>query len=196
VDKWTGGRAGLHREVLTEVFEPGTAQFRYRVFSLSRCRAEDYLAAVEPLAWVLAAVMQPGKWRPAEHKVKCLKRIASGDLTPGRRWQLSNWVRTYLQLTGRDAEEFQDLLNVPANREVKDMALTWEETLEERAVEGELKGRIEGMRQVVLRQLGRRFGAVPEKVRRRVEAIESPESLNELAERVLDAGSIDEMGLT
>jgi hypothetical protein len=36
---------------------------------------------------------------------------------------------------------------------------------------------------------------VPEKVRRRVEAIESPDTLNELAERVLDASSIDEMGL-
>jgi len=83
------------------------------------------------------------------------------------------------------------------------MELTWEETLERRGIEGRIEGKIEGkieggieaLRQVVLRLLGRRFGTVPERVRRRVEAIESPESLNELAERVLKAGSIDEMGL-
>lgn len=71
------------------------------------------------------------------------------------------------------------------------MALTWEETLEERGIEE----RIKALQQVVLRLLSHRFGAVPEGVRRRVEEIGSPESLNELAERVLDAGSIDEMGL-
>jgi hypothetical protein len=43
--------------------------------------------------------------------------------------------------------------------------------------------------------LGHRFGAVPERIQQKVEAIESPESLNELAERVLDAVSLDEMGL-
>jgi len=90
-----------------------------------------------------------------------------------------------------------------ANREVKAMEMTWERMLEQRESVGRSEGRSEGrteggidaLRQVVLRLLDRRFGAVPEKVRRSVEAIDSPESLNELAERVLDAGSIDEMGL-
>ena len=190
-----GGRPGLHRKLLVEGFEPGTAQFRYRAFSLAGCRAEEYLSATEPLAWALAAVMRRGRWSPDEHKMECMKRIAAADLVPSRRWLLAKWVETYLQLKGRDAEEYQRKLDLPANREVKDMELTWEKTLERRGIEGKVEGKIEALRQVVLRLLGRRFGAVPERVRRRVEAIESPESLNELAERVLDAGSIEEMGL-
>jgi len=139
--------------------------------------------------------------------MECMKRIAAADLVPSRRWLLAKWVETYLQLEGRDAEAYQRKLNLPANREVMNMELTWEETLERRGIEGKIAGKIEGkiegkvegrieaLRQVVLRLLGRRFGEVPERVQRRVEAIESPESLNELAERVLEVGSIDEMGL-
>jgi hypothetical protein len=186
-----GGRPGLHRKLLAEGFEPGTAQFRYRAFSLAGCRAEEYLSAAEPLAWALAAVMRRGRWSPDEHKLECMKRIAAADLVPSRRWLLAKWVETYLQLKGRDAEAYQRKLNLPANREVKDMELTWEETLEQRGVEAS----VETLRHVVLRLLGRRFGEVPEKVQQRVEAIESQESLNELFERVLEAGSIDEMGL-
>jgi hypothetical protein len=61
--------------------------------------------------------------------------------------------------------------------------------------EGRQKGQIEGMRQLLLRQLERRFGVLPQGVRRRVRAISSTKKLQELAERVLVAGSLAELGL-
>ncbi len=100
------------------------------------------------------------------------------------------------------------------------MAMTWSETQqaigreeglkegrregkEEGLREGKEKGRQEGVelgaqqgaRQVLLRQLGKRFGPLPETVRRRVEAISSLDRLTELAERVLSAHSLEETGL-
>jgi len=75
----------------------------------------------------------------------------------------------------------------------------WEEGKEEGRREGEGKGlRVgvaEGTRQVLLHQLGKRFGPLPETVRRRVEAIDSLDLLTRLAERLLSAHSLEEMGL-
>jgi putative YhgA-like transposase/uncharacterized protein DUF4351 len=60
---------------------------------------------------------------------------------------------------------------------------------------GRQEGKVEGMRQLVLQLLEQRFGTLPLGVRRRVRAIESPKELGALAERVLVAGSLAEMGL-
>ncbi|MEA2602655.1 MAG: hypothetical protein QOF89_3647 [Acidobacteriota bacterium] len=88
------------------------------------------------------------------------------------------------------------------------MAMTWSETqqavgrekgLEEGRREGMQEGveagAQQGARQVLLHQLGKRFGPLPETVRRRIEAISSLDRLTELAERVLSAHSLEEMGL-
>ncbi|HEX4965926.1 MAG TPA: DUF4351 domain-containing protein [Thermoanaerobaculia bacterium] len=57
------------------------------------------------------------------------------------------------------------------------------------------KGTRQGVRKVLLLQLGKRFGPLPETVRRRVEAIDSLDLLTGLAERLLSAHSLEEMGL-
>lgn len=80
------------------------------------------------------------------------------------------------------------------------MAMTWSETQqakgrEEGRAEGMVQGAQRGARQLLLHQLGKRFGPLPDNVRRRVETITSLDRLTELAERVLSAHSLDEMGL-
>lgn len=192
-----GGRPGLHREALAEGFEEvATASFRYRAFSLSGCRAEDYLALVEPLAWALAALMRRGRWSRAEQKIECLRRIAAAELSGSRRWLLGNWVGTYLQLHGRDAAEYERLRDLAVNREVKAMEMTWAERMEAEYTRKGIETGLAALRQVVLRLLDRRFGSVPETVRRKVEAIDAMEPLADLAEKVLEVRSIDDMGLS
>ena len=197
-----GGRPGAHYELLLEGFEElETARFRYRVFNLSGCRAEEYLALPEPLAWALAALMRRGRWSRAEHKIECLRRIAGADLSGSQRWLLGNWVETYLQLDERETMEYARLCELTVNQEVRDMEMTWAERMEEKYTQKGLekgfeKGRLEGMRQIVLQLLGRRFGAVPETVRRKVEAIEESAPLSDLTNKVLDARSIEELGLS
>ena len=50
-------------------------------------------------------------------------------------------------------------------------------------------------RQTLLRQLGVRFGPLSDDVKRRVEAIRSVERLNQIADQILVARSLEEMGL-
>lgn len=88
------------------------------------------------------------------------------------------------------------------------MEMTWAERMEaeytrkgveagiEKGIETGLEKGITALRQVVLRLLDRRFGAVPETVRRKVEAIDSMEPLADLAEKVLEVRSIEDMGLS
>ena len=73
---------------------------------------------------------------------------------------------------------------------------TWAEQLvDEGWQKGVETGLEQGGKQMLLRLLGVRFGPLPEDVKRRVEAIASAERLNQIAEQVLGAKSLEEMGL-
>ena len=61
--------------------------------------------------------------------------------------------------------------------------------------EGVALGREEGVRKTVLRLLRRRFGPLPDEVKRRVEAICSIDRLNQIVDQILVARSLEEMGL-
>jgi hypothetical protein len=53
----------------------------------------------------------------------------------------------------------------------------------------------EGKRALLLEQLDRRFGPLPEATVKGVHALTSSEELSRLAARVLDAPSLDDLGL-
>ncbi len=177
------GRPGVSLESWESVFGPDFPEPRYVAFGLAGCRAVEYLARPEPLAWALAALMNPAPMSRAEHKMACLRRIAGlrGRVDP---FLLVDCVENYLQLDPGEVAEFDALRSRKENREVRAMAMTWSETQQ-----------AQGAHQLLLRLLGKRFGPLPENVRRRVETITSLDRLTELAERVLSAHSLEEMGL-
>jgi hypothetical protein len=140
--------------------------------------------------------MRRGKWSRAEHKIECLRRIAGADLSGSHRWLLGNWVETYIQLNDRETAEYARLCELAVNQEVRAMEMTWAERMEEKYTQKGIEQGIEALRRVVLRLLSRRFGSVPETVRRRVEGIEAMEPLENLAERALEAQSIEDLGLS
>lgn len=192
-----GGTPGVCRTLLAEGFDdPETARFRFRVLSVSGCRAEEYLDRPEPLAWALAALMRPGRWSRAEHRMACFRRIADADLPDLQRFLLVNYVETYLQLSGRDAAEYERLAQRPENREVRAMEMTWADRMIQK---GRLEGRaeaVENLRGVVLHLLEQRFGPLPARVRRRVERLRTLRSLRGIAEQVLVASSLHDLGLS
>jgi Domain of unknown function (DUF4351) len=103
-------------------------------------------------------------------------------------------------LRGREAAEYARLRELAVNQEVKAMEMTWEERMEEKYTQkglekGLVQGRLDALRGVVLRLLRHRFGVVPESVQSKVEAIDEIAPLSDLAERVLEIDSIEEIGL-
>jgi len=188
--------------------------FRYYLLCLEGSRAEDFLAQAQPLGWALAALMRAETLSRAEHKMACLRRIAAAPLGDLHRFLLVV-VETYLQLTGRDAEELAALQALGNAEEVRSMGtrrLSWAEQFEEkgwkkgvelgwnkgmeRGIEKGVESGVEtGVRQTLLRLLGARFGPLSDDVRQRVEAIHSIERLNQIAEHLLVARSLEEMDL-
>jgi uncharacterized protein DUF4351 len=187
------GRPGLRREcVEVRVGAHLISTFHYTSLGLAGHPAGDYLDRPEPLAWGLAALMHPGGQSRAELKLACLRRVARAELAELPRLVLVNWVETYLQLTPEEAAEYDALRALEGDREVRAMQMTWAEKLE---AKGEAKGRATGAREVLLRQLRRRFGPLPAGVEQRLQEVSSLARLSRLADKVLDARSLEELGL-
>jgi predicted transposase/invertase (TIGR01784 family) len=93
-------------------------------------------------------------------------------------------------------------VTIPEVAELEDMTML-EETLaewfngarEEGLQVGREEGQLEGVRQVLLRQMERRFGKLPQRTLEQVRSISSLAFLEELTERVLVADSLQAMGL-
>ena len=176
-------------------------RFRYRSLGLSRARAEDFLARPEPLAWVCAALARPpGRDRRALRRM-CLSKIAAAEgLDDESRFRLFNGVATYLELDGGAAAEYAVLRAAQTGPEAKMRPITWEEKMVARGMElglerGLARGQEKGMREVLLLQLKRRFPSLTGRAVQRVQAITSTEELGSLAERLLTARSLEELGL-
>jgi len=197
-----GGRPGVELVAVEEGFEPlATGMFRYRALGLSGCRAADWLERPEPVAWALAALMDPGEWSRAELKIECLRRVQQGDVAGFGKDVLLHWIDTYVQLAGEDAAEYRRLLALPKNKEVRRMEQTWMSRAEEQGFKkgkavGLEKGKAEAidwMRRIVLQRIERRFGPVTEPVQARVQAVTSIETLARLLEKLPSLRSAEDL---
>ncbi|HEY0556079.1 MAG TPA: Rpn family recombination-promoting nuclease/putative transposase, partial [Thermoanaerobaculia bacterium] len=105
------------------------------------------------------------------------------------------WALQVLRRTHRGATipEVEDLEEVPMLEErIRD----WErKARREGRKEGREEGLVEEARRMVLRQMERRFGAVPRRIRERVNAISSLQELDDVADKVLMAGSLQDLGI-
>ncbi len=209
-----GGPAGLEQSVYDETsLGREVATFNYVSLGLSGASPAELLDRPEPLAWALAALTRPRpRSQRAELRLACLDRIAAApDLDPRRRLMLVNCVVTYIESNQESAQEFEALLAEHGNQEVRDMIMTWVEKVEARGeargvARGEARGEARGyargleegldeMRHSVQRWVKRRFGAVPRKVSQRISEISSHRKLFQLAERVQEVESLDDLDL-
>ncbi len=189
------GRPGVCLKSWENDLGPSFPEPRYVVFGLAGCQAAEYLARPEPLAWALAAVMDPGDLSRAELKMACIRRI-TGLRVKTDPFLLVDCVENYLQLEAREVAEFEALHSRRENQEVRTVAMTWSEKIAAQGeARGEAKGETKGVREVLLLLLAERFGPLPEGARRQVEEISSLQRLTQLAKRVLTAHSLEEMGL-
>ena len=99
-------------------------------------------------------------------------------------------------MDGGAAEEYEALRARFMKPGVEMKPVTWEEKVEARGMKrGREEGKQEGMRELLLRQIRTRFPSLTGQAIEKIEAIRSPEELGSLAERLLTARSIEELGL-
>ncbi|MEM9596630.1 MAG: DUF4351 domain-containing protein [Acidobacteriota bacterium] len=191
-----GGPRGVELlEVREQVLDgPEISVFRFVAFGVSRCEAAEYLSRPEPMSWALASLMRaPGGDRVAL-KLGCLRPIAEADLDEARRFLLLNTVETYVELSEEESSRFAASL-VDETEEVKAMETTWADKLVAKGVkEGVVTGRREGMVDTTVRLLEKRFGRLPGASRRRIDGLDE-RGLEALADRLLDAASLQDLGL-
>jgi hypothetical protein len=191
-----GGEPGLRVLPLPGVtMAPGLGS-QYVAFGLSGCDAAAYLARPEPLAWALAALMNPGKLGRAELKTACLRRIRKARLTAEGRALLLECVTVYLELTPEEVSEYATSGTGGGKQAMRVADMSFEQLYRAEARKRERRaGKEQGIREVLLRLLTKRFGPLPDSVRQRVEEIDSVARLTRLAERVLTASSLEDLKL-
>ncbi len=132
-------------------------RFRYYGFTLAANSAEDYVEDPRPVAWALAALMRPWRWKPERLKLECLLRIEHADLEIDQRALLWEFVEAHLPLAGEAETELR-------------------EALREQAVV---------MRETVIPYLDERLGPLfPSDCRQRLSAAEDPMEVHRLIEQV------------
>jgi predicted transposase/invertase (TIGR01784 family) len=124
-----------------------------------------------------------------------LARLLPPGEEPELRRTITIWLLAVLRriFPGVTIPETVDLEDAPM---LEETMLEWRRKNRREALkEGRKEGLQEGMRQLLLQQLERRFGPLSEEERHRIEAITSPARLKRLADKILTARSLDEMGL-
>lgn len=159
---------------------------RYRFVGLPALDGERYLEGENPLGVALASLMRLPSERRAELKARAMRRVADASVNELPRYFLMGVIETYLKLDTTQQEIYDRLTET---EEMQDLMKTWNPWEEK----GEQRGRVEGHRELIRYQLERKFGAIPEPVNARLDEM-SPDELLELADKILTATSLSDLG--
>jgi len=166
-------------------------RFVYECVGLSALAASEYWAMGSPVAGALAALMDRSSVsEPLTLRALMLKRVAQSDLDDARKFLLVNFIQTYYPLAADEGEAFERLLFQADFREVPEMQVTWADKMKE---EGRQAGVLQARREILLRQLTRKFGSLPDEVTSRVNALQSIAELDAYLDRLVTAESVEEM---
>jgi Domain of unknown function (DUF4351) len=190
------GLDGVGWDVFEEFFwERRLVHFEYPYVGLPALDAEHYVNGDNWLGVALAALMRIPPERRAWLKAEALRRLVACPENEMRRFLLCEVVQAYLPLEGPQLEEYNHLLVTKKYAEVRPMATTWfEEGLKKGLEEGQQVGLEKGQRRTLIRQLDKKFGPLTPRLLAQVESF-SAERLEELSLALLDARSLDELGL-
>ena len=154
--------------------------FNFEAIQLNRLNWRDYLNQQNPVAAALMAKMKIETSDRPKVKAECLRLLATLRLDPARTRLISGFVDTYLRLNPQEEQVFQGevgKLETVEQEQIMQITTTWME---------------QGQRSLVLRQLARRVGDIPEGIRSQIELF----SLNEiesLGEALLDFVNLSDL---
>jgi predicted transposase/invertase (TIGR01784 family) len=164
-------------------------EFNFFPIQLNRLNWRDFLNQRNPVAAALMAKMKIDIADRPRVKVECLRLLATLRLDPARSQLISGFVDTYLKLNVQEEQVFQvevGTLEETEREDIMQIVTSWmERGIEQGIAEGEQRGRAEGERSLVLRQLTRRLGTLPTSAEEQVQALALPQ-LEALGEALLD----------
>ncbi len=178
------GLDGVGWDVHEEWFwEQRLVHFEYAYVGLPALDAFPYAQGTNWLGVALSALMRVPEERKAALKAEAVQRLATAPENEWRRYLLYECVEAYLALEGPQLAEYEGLLRTEPYQEAKAMAVTSFE-----------KGMEKGQRALLQRLLERRFGRLSPAALERL-ASWPAERLGDLAEALLTAASLKELGL-
>jgi hypothetical protein len=164
-------------------------RFSYRVIQLSQLRWRDYLERPNPAAAALMAKMGMAEEDRPRVKLECLRMLTRLELEPEKQRFLSGFIDTYLRLSPAESLLFQaqadTVLNPTERSKMIELTTSWKE-------EGREQGLAQGRMELILRQLRRRCGPLPEDVEGKVRELPGAK-LEELAEALLDFSGLEDL---
>ena len=125
-------------------------------------------------------------------KAECLRLLATLRLDPARTRLISGFVDTYLRLNTQEEQVFQNevgKLETTEQEQIMQITTTW---MEEGIEQGIEQGIRQGERSLVLRQLARQVGELPEGVRSQV-GLFSLHQIETLGEALLDFTNLSDL---
>ncbi len=163
-------------------------QFRYQVIQLNRLPWRRFVRQENPVASALMAKMKMSAKDRPKVKAECLRLLASLKLDPARTKLIGGFVDSYLKLSGEELKQFERTIDrfLPTERAATmEITTSWEQM-------GITQGITQGKETLVVRQLRRRVGPVPDTLTARLDTLTASQ-LDDLGEALLDFRTVADL---
>jgi hypothetical protein len=157
-------------------------RFEYSYVGLPTLDGPTYASGPNLLGVALSALMKLPAADRARIKAEGLDRIARSRENDAKKYLLAECYNNYLPLSATEAAEYNRML-AAQSPEVNMIVSSFERD-----------GRVKGMRETLRKQLDKRFGPLGPDVIQRLEIL-PVEKVEEMALAILDAKSLDDLGL-
>ena len=186
------GLEGIGWDVYEEYFwEHQLVRFSYPYIGLPALDGDHYVRQDNCLGVALAALMRVPTERRIALAAEAIERIVHCPENNYRKTLLCECVSAYLPLDDDQRRQFEDMVRHHPDSGVQAMEMSLLDHVEQRGVE---RGKLEGQRELLRKQLESRFGPLTPSVVSRLQALQS-DRLADLACEVLSAKSLEELGL-
>lgn len=167
-------------------------EFNFLAIQLNRLSWRDYLSQRNPVAAALMAKMHIDPADRPKVKAECLRLLATLKLDPARTRLISGFVDTYLTLSETEVQVFQEEIGRLEETEqegVMEIVTSW---MQQGIEQGMEQGAQREARSLILRQLVRKVGVLPEVTQTQIDELPL-EQLEVLGEALLDFVSLSDL---
>jgi hypothetical protein len=168
-----------------EVFETPILRFQFQAIQLNRLNWREFINQPNPVASALMAKMNIAVEDRVRVKIECLRMIATLRLDPARTTVIGVFMESYLTLTELEEVVYNQQIEAAESR-IKEILMD----VDYKAVLEEI-GMARGSAKTIVRQLRRRFGAIPVELSEEIRGMTS-DKLDQLGDALLDFKSVDD----